>query len=158
MVCCTVVEPEAYVAVTVRLYVPGGVPGLQFVLHPPPPPPPPPPQAEMSSKLANATPSGTRRAPGTRLSVRTAIAPSRAMITTASVRILPPGAAGGRKRRRGETSDAAVVVTEMVVEELPDPFKLSEAGLALQVASEGAPLQVTLTVPASPPAGATLRL
>jgi hypothetical protein len=54
--------------------------------------------------------------------------------------------------------ERAVVLTVTVTGTALDPFKLAEAGFTVQVASDGAPLQVKLTVPDSPHCGVILRL
>lgn len=60
------------------------------------------------------------------------------------------GAGGRRGETRGATSEGAVVETEtvMLVAELPG---VSGLGETVQVASEGAPLQVKLTAWLRPP-------
>jgi len=67
------------------------------------------------------------------------------------------GRTGGRGRERGTLSEGAVVVTVTVtfVAELP---AVTGFGETVQVASEGAPVQVKLTVPDSPPSPPTLRV
>jgi len=52
----------------------------------------------------------------------------------------------------------AVVATDTVLAAALVPFKLTEPGLTVQVAWEGAPVQVKLTAPVSPPWGEMLRL
>ena len=54
--------------------------------------------------------------------------------------------------------ERAVVLTVTTIGEEPVPLRLTGAGLAMQVASDGAPLHVTLTAPESPPSGVMLRL
>ena len=60
------------------------------------------------------------------------------------------GGIGGRGRERGAPTVAAVVVTVTVtlVAELP---AVTGFGKTVQVASEGAPVQVNVTVPDNPP-------
>jgi hypothetical protein len=60
------------------------------------------------------------------------------------------GGTGGRGRERGALTDAAVVVavTVILVAELP---AVTEVGETVQVASEGAPVQVKLTLWLNPP-------
>ena len=50
-----------------------------------------------------------------------------------------------------------MVATETVMVAALVPFKLTEPGFTVQVASEGAPVQVKLTAPVSPPWGEMLR-
>ena len=67
--------------------------------------------------------------------------------------------AGGRFcGPRGAVIVRAVVVTDTVAVAALDPFKVTEVGLTVQAASEGAPLHAKLTVPVSPPPGAMFRL
>ncbi len=73
---------------------------------------------------------------------------------------LKPGDRGGtgeRGRERGVPTEGAVVVTLTVtlVAELPAVTGLGET---VQVASEGAPVQVKLTVPVNPPSPPTLKV
>jgi hypothetical protein len=81
-----------------------------------------------------------------------------AVRTNASInRPLRPGdrgGAGGSRRERGALTEAAVVVTLTVilVAELPGVTGLGET---VQVASEGAPAQVRLTLWLNPPSPAT---
>ena len=67
------------------------------------------------------------------------------------------GGTGGRGRERGVLTEGAVVVTVTVtfVAELP---AVNGFGETVQVASEGAPVQLKVTVPDNPPSGATLKL
>jgi hypothetical protein len=66
------------------------------------------------------------------------------------------GASGGRRRERGALTEGAVVVTLTVtlVTELP---AVTEFG-TVQVASEGAPVQVRLTLRLNPPSPARLKV
>jgi hypothetical protein len=81
--------------------------------------------------------------------------------TKASIsRPLSPGdsrGAGGSGRERGTLNEGAVVVTLTVtfVAELP---AVTEVGETVQVASEGAPLQVKLTLWLNPASPATLKV
>ena len=67
------------------------------------------------------------------------------------------GGTGGSGRERGTLSEGPVVATLTVifVAELP---AVSGFGETVQVASEGAPVQVTVTVPENPPSPPTLKL
>ena len=67
------------------------------------------------------------------------------------------GAAGGSGRERGTLSEGAVVVTLTVtfVAELP---AVTGFGETVQVASEGAPVQVKLTLWLNAPSPATLKV
>jgi hypothetical protein len=74
-------------------------------------------------------------------------------------RPLRPGSrgVGGRGRERGIPAEGAVVVTETVtvVGELP---AVAGFGETVQVASEGAPVQVKATLPDNPPSPPTLKV
>jgi phage tail tape-measure protein len=67
------------------------------------------------------------------------------------------GGTGGRGRERGALSEGAVVVTVTVtfVAELPT---VTGFGETVQVASEGAPVQVKVTVPDNPASPPTLNV
>jgi hypothetical protein len=67
------------------------------------------------------------------------------------------GGTGGRGRERGALTEGAVVVTVTVtlVAELP---AVTGFGETVQVASEGAPVQVKFTVPDNPPSPPTLKV
>src|SRR5215467_6361631 len=66
------------------------------------------------------------------------------------------GALGGSSR--GIIQEGAVVVTVAVnVAGLP-PFGIAEAGESVQTASDGAPVQVSVTVPLNPLMGVTCKL
>ena len=67
------------------------------------------------------------------------------------------GGLGGSRRERGTLSEGAVVVTLTVtaVAELP---RVAGLGETAQVASEGAPVQVKVTLPDNPPSPPTLKL
>ena len=67
------------------------------------------------------------------------------------------GRTGGISRERGGLSEGAVVVTVTVtgVAELPAVAGLGDTA---QVASEGAPVQVKVTVPDNPPSPPTLKV
>jgi len=67
------------------------------------------------------------------------------------------GGTGGRGRERGAPTEGAVVVTLTVifVAELPGVTGLGET---VQVASEGAPVQVKLTLWLNPPTPPTLKV
>src|SRR5437870_13822096 len=63
--------------------------------------------------------------------------------------------AGGRFcGPRGAVIVRAVVVTDTVAVAALDPFKVTEVGLTVHVASEGPPLHAKLTAPVGPPPGA----
>lgn len=66
------------------------------------------------------------------------------------IRPLLPGPSGGAWRSLGATPEGAVVVTVTVIEPGPDEGVVDE-GLTVQVASEGAPVQVKLMVWFMPP-------
>jgi hypothetical protein len=53
---------------------------------------------------------------------------------------------GGVTRIDGNPVDPFVVATERVADALAIPFNVTDPGLALHVASDGAPLHVRLTV------------
>ena len=74
-----------------------------------------------------------------------------------SLRPVESGGAGGTGPEGGALIEAAVVVTVTVtlVAELPSDAGLGET---VQVASEGAPVQVKLTVPDNPPSPPTLKV
>lgn len=101
---------------------------------------------------------GHRLKPGR---LRRTVAHAVAARTKASInRIRRPGGrvgAEGGGGERGTLPEAAVVVTVTVtlVAELPT---VAGFGETVQVASEGAPVQVKLTVPASPPSPPTLKV
>jgi hypothetical protein len=125
-----------------------------------PPPPPHPASARVSN---NAEATGTivdchRITPGC---FRRPMAHAIAARAKASInRPLRPGdrgGAGGRGRERGTLSEGAVVLTVMVtfVAELP---AVTGFGETVQVASEGAPVQVKLTLWLNPPSPPTLNV
>ena len=66
------------------------------------------------------------------------------------------GQSGGNAR--GVIMDGAVVVTVAMNAEGEDPFGVTEAGTTVQFASEGAPVQLSATVPLNPLIGVTWRL
>src|SRR5271157_763945 len=134
-----------------------GVPGLGVR---PPPPPPHPATARVSDNPAasSAIVDCHGLTPGWVLfSMTHAIA---ARIRASINRLVRPGGRGGtsgRGRDRGALIEAAVVVTVTVtfVAELP---AVSGFGETVQVASEGAPVQVKVTVPDNPPSPPTLNV
>jgi hypothetical protein len=67
------------------------------------------------------------------------------------------GGAGGSGRERGALSEGAVVVTVTVTLAAVLPM-VAGFGETAQVASEGAPVQVKLTVPGNPPSPPTLKV
>jgi len=73
------------------------------------------------------------------------------------LRPLDNGGVGGRCRECGALTEAAVVVTVTVtfVAELP---AVTAFGETVQVASDGAPVQVKVTVPDNPPSPPTLKV
>jgi hypothetical protein len=68
------------------------------------------------------------------------------------------GLGGVPGRRFGAAQDAAVVVTETVSVTVPDPLGVTEGGLTVQVASEGAPVQAKLMAWFMPPKPPILRV
>ena len=66
------------------------------------------------------------------------------------------GAAGGFGL--SQIADLAVVLTATVTGTVADPLRLRDAGLTVQVASSGAPLQAKPTVPERPAWGVMLSL
>lgn len=124
-----------------------------------PPPPPHPASANASSNpaLSGNSMAFERRTTGwlRRTKVHT-IASVRASISSP---LLPEekGAGGGSGRKRGAPTEAAVVVTVTVtlVAVLP---AVTGFGDTVQVASEGAPVQVKLTDPVNPPSPPTLKV
>ena len=137
---------------TVSVYVPAGVPGLGGV--PPPPPPPPPPHPASARVSKNPKVSGTigdRHWP-TPGWFRRLMAHAIAGRTKASInRLLRPdiGETGGSGRERGMLTEAVVVVmlTVALVALLPAMIELG----TVQVACDGAPVQVRLTLWLNPP-------
>jgi hypothetical protein len=59
---------------------------------------------------------------------------------------------------RGSVMEGAVVVTVVVKDEAAPPLGVRDAGESVQIASEGAPVQVRVTVPLNPLMGVTWRL
>jgi hypothetical protein len=59
---------------------------------------------------------------------------------------------------RGPIIEGAVVVTLAVNAEATVPFGVTEAGEAVQLAKDGAPLQLSATVPLKPLVGETCKL
>src|ERR1019366_4203001 len=115
---------------------------------PPPPPPPalmPPPQAAQNVALNRTTASGTQAR--CHAGCRAAIIQVATAASSPAIHSHTHGPAGGFGLIT--TPDGAVVLTVTLMGEAPDPLRLTEAGLAVQVASDGAPLHVTLTAPAS---------
>lgn len=145
-------SPE--VAVTVSMYVPGGVPGF-----PPPPPPPPPPQATnniaSASVALKTSPERRRVAAESAVSVvsrRSHINSCGAPPSSHS----PNGGEPGRRLRKDR--ECAVVVTDTVVVAVFVPLRVTEGGFALQVACDGAPVQANETDWLKPPDGVTVRV
>jgi hypothetical protein len=65
-----------------------------------------------------------------------------------------PGPSGGVWRGLGATTLAAVVVTDTLTAIEPEPLGVADEGLTVQVAPDGAPVQVKLMawfMPPSPP-------
>jgi hypothetical protein len=126
------------------------VPGLELEL----PPPPPPPQPANAAASINAAPSASGSA---RRPVRTYL-----LLWSSKIRAIHiaqkhqpgprPSGRGGRSDR-GIFAEGAVVLTETVTL-LPGA---AEPGETVQVDSEGAPVQLKLTVPDIPPSAPTLR-
>jgi hypothetical protein len=145
--------------VTVRVYFPVGVPGLLVTLELPPPPP----QPAIAKISSNPAASVTNTAQGrlTRGCRRLRTTQARPERSTASrsdpVRQGESGGAGGSSRERGALIEGAVVVTLTVtfVAELP---AVNGFGETVQVASEGAPVQVKATLWLNPPSPATLNV
>ena len=68
------------------------------------------------------------------------------------------GSACNRKRVSSNIQEGAVVVTVAVNVAGLLPFGVAEAGESVQTASEGAPVQVSVTVPLNPLMGVTCKL
>ena len=151
-------EPDEQVPVTVRVYVPGGVPGLPAgdmrALAPPPA------QAAIASiastsaakvaKVARLRPTpGCARPWIAQVKLPDA---TRAIVQTSQGRGRA-GRVGGGGLCRGTPSDGAVVET-VTVTFVEDLLKVTEVGETVQRASEGAPVQVrateSLNTPVSP--------
>lgn len=64
----------------------------------------------------------------------------------------------GQRRLLGGSKEGAIVVTETVKETGDELVMLSEPGDGVQMASEGAPVQASVTVPAKPSTGINWRL
>jgi hypothetical protein len=145
-----------------RAYCQGNF-GLEVVGETPPPPPPPPPHPGSASNSKNAAARGTimdfrRLSPIGFRRPRTHTIVTR--VNANAIRPLTPGdgcGAGGTGRERGALTEAAVVVTVTVtaVAELP---AVTGFGETVQVAAEGAPVQVNVTVPDNPPSPPTLKV
>ncbi len=67
------------------------------------------------------------------------------------MRVAASGLNGGARRACGAASPGAVVVTVTVTEAAPDPLGVTEEGLTVQVACDGAPVQAKLIVWFRPP-------
>jgi hypothetical protein len=74
-----------------------------------------------------------------------------------SLRPVNCGGSGGSGRERGAISEAAVVVTLTVIF-VAEPPGVTGLGETVQVASEGAPVQVKVTVWLNPPSPARLKV
>ena len=122
------------------------------VLPPPPPPPPPHPTERARQSIATARGAQARR------QVRRGPASSRIPTAASSPHTHNHihGPAGGFGLIR--TAEGAVVLTDTVVDAASVPFRLTDEGFTVQVAFDGAPLQVKLSVPDRPFCGAMLRL
>lgn len=175
MLWLSVEVPEAKVPVTVKLYVPAGVPGLPTVLVAPPPQDA---DSAMQSTIAHIrNNAGARMAP---LALAFRSARSHGDIGLACILPIPLiGAAfrdtarvianttspvhkpisqqfgGGRVGLPCGRNDAPVVVTCTMTVVAEPAFIVSEFGFTVQVACDGAPEQVKFTVPARAPSDAT---
>jgi hypothetical protein len=158
--------------VTVRVYVPGGVPGLWITVLPPSPP-----HAVHTSVSSNRLTSANEGAdfkPTLRRwrFIEHAIAPTAIRTVRTNTKLTPaapkssqicrgtpfcllllsasdiPNAGGRIRGARGEVAVAAVVVTDTVVVAALDPLSVTDSGLTVHVDFEGAPLHANLTVPA----------
>jgi hypothetical protein len=139
-------EHDEHAPVTVRVYVPGGVPEL--VEGESAPLSPPPPQAAIASTTRDSTVkvANTARLRPARPRIRPWVAQARP--PEAARAIVQRSQAQGRVGRKGgkglyhgvPSDDAAVgTVTMTLVEEL---LKVTETGETVQLAPEGAPAQV----------------
>lgn len=151
----TAVEPVPTVPVTVRVYVPAGVPALCVT----PPPPPPPPQPARANDNSDTAPRVVRtgQLDGENLrdiqAAQAANAKSATIISTLGAN----GPGGMRGETRGATLEEDVVVTEtvMFVAELPGVRGFGETA---QVASDGAPIQLKFTGWLRPPSPPTAKV
>jgi hypothetical protein len=119
-----------------------------------PPPPPPPPHPAQRATLSIATARGAQARRQARRRPPISRGPTAA--SSANIHSQIQGPAGGFGLIR--TAERAVVLTDTVVDAAPDPLRLTEEGFTVQVACDGAPLQVKLTVPDRPFSAAMLRL
>lgn len=132
-----------------------------------------PPQAVESDKPTSITPNAATVANRSRPSValkgngarsgaqgnpNTAISASSPRVPRATGKVLGLSPIGGVSRVGGESHDAAAVAIDTVVEAILEPFKLTDDGLKVQVAPDGAPLQLKPTAPDRPPSGVMLML
>lgn len=138
--------------------MPGGVPGLVTG-----PLLPLPPQAGIQTVANSAKSSAANKPcrartvrPGRRLRTRAALA-SPAANASQPTGILNGGSDGG-SRRRGTAIPGAVVATLTATLLAELPLIVTLPGESAQVASEGAPAQVSEMVPLNPPTDATLKL
>jgi hypothetical protein len=114
-----VAEPEPVLPVTVKVYVPVGVPGF---LGPPPPPPPPHPAQKATLSMATARGTQVRRQAKRRPPIR--LTPAAA--TSANIHNQIQGPPGGFGLKRA--AEGAVVLTDTVID-VPDPLKGMGEGL-----------------------------
>jgi hypothetical protein len=144
-----------YVPVSVRGYVPGGVPdtgGGGVVTAPPPPP-------HAAQKIAKtAAAASTARLRRTFRRRTAAKEESVASINSHATHGTGSGLAvpGGTSRRWGLASERAVVVTVTVALAAFVPSGATEVGEMEQVAADGAPVQLNDTCQLKPPTGVTL--
>lgn len=142
-------DPEPTVPVTVRVYVPAGVPTF---LEPPPPPPPPPQAA--SSKVNNSPVVSSKTThpfafPSLRRLNAIHVIAARSRANRGKLRELGKrGWMGGSAR--GTLADGAVVVTDTVIF-VAELLGVSGLGETEHVASEGAPVQAKVTAWLRPP-------
>jgi len=147
--------PCCGVAVTVRAYVPAGVPVTLLLWGLPPPQP----VSRLRQTSSAAAGTQTRAGLEARTSVAAAIANTRARI------MLPIGKTGAcglpghwMWKRGAAAADRAVVVTFTANGTAVVPVAFNVAGDAVHVAPAGAPVQVMATVPVKPPTGLSCKL
>jgi hypothetical protein len=137
-----VVEPELNVPVTVRLYVPAGVPPVP--LFPPPPPPQDDKTLAMRNKQANANP----------LSNRTGCLRRQAAQIPSSANPGKPAAdhhtvcgalTGGNPTGVSRFAEVPPVVTTTLTDDGAEPLSVTELGEREHVERVGAPLQLRAT-------------
>lgn len=147
----SVAEPDAAVAVRVRLYVPAGVPGRAL-----------PHEASvavtkiMTGSRAVTNPRRTGLSPRWRRNRAKAALASSAASASNQTGTLRSIVGGGR--RRGADIPRAVVATLTVVFTVLVPVRESDEGVIVHVERFGAPAQVSATVPVKPAVPLNARL